>query len=126
MAKNAIDLLRVAKAMMLSVGLPRRNIDDSPMVLEFFADIDATIEAGNAIAPIPSEDEIARVIYEQDPFVDCGESIDSFQVAPGGPIGWDKACAMDAEFCGDPQYILITGFARKVANAVLERIKKGA
>jgi hypothetical protein len=75
---------------------------------------------------LPSEDEIARAIYDAEPYEEAGESIDGFQVTPGGPLSWEKACAYDAEFGDDVNPHPITDFPRRAARAVLERIRKGA
>jgi hypothetical protein len=67
----------------------------------------------------PIREEIARAIYEIDPHIDSGESIDGFQVTPSGPLSWQQAKDFDAEFATDPMFDGITGFAYKCADAIL-------
>ena len=47
---------------------------------------------------MPSEKEIeaaARAMYELDPLIDSGESIDGFQVTPGGKLSWKQVCELE-------------------------------
>jgi hypothetical protein len=68
---------------------------------------------------LPSEEEIARVLYDLDPYEECGEYIDGHQISPGGALTWRQACMRDAEFADEPLMFPITKSAREAARAVL-------
>jgi hypothetical protein len=62
---------------------------------------------------------IARAIYEVEPYFEAGETVDAFEVSPGGVLSWQEAKARDAEFGDDPLMGRITEFAYRCADAVL-------
>ncbi len=73
---------------------------------------------------LPSEEEIARVLYDLEPYEESGEYIDGYQVSPGGALTWQQACARDAEFSDEPLMLPITKSAREAARAVLALLGK--
>lgn len=82
--------------------------------------VEDSFMAGHAAAQriVPTEEKIAQIIYETDPFYEGGEYVDSFQVSPGGYLTWEQAKARDAEFGDDPRMGKITEFAYKAARAI--------
>lgn len=64
-------------------------------------------------------EDIAKAIYELDPFHEGGEYVDHFMVSPGGDLTWEQAKARDAEFAGDRIMLPVTKFAYDAADAVL-------
>jgi hypothetical protein len=69
-------------------------------------------------------EEIAKAVYELDPYYEGGEYVDGFQVSPGGgDLSWEQAKGHDAEFGGLNCYISLTEFPYKVADAVMAKIE---
>jgi hypothetical protein len=60
-------------------------------------------------------DVIARAIYETDPYVEPGETIDGFEVSPRSVMTWNEAKGHDAKF-----HTKLTEFAFACADAVLK------
>ena len=91
-------------------------------------DSDEGLDDGMAVLNVVSglkavkltREEIARVIYEQDPWEDCGENIDGFQVVPGGTLSWEQAKKYEAEFVVDMPRC---EQAYKCADALIARLK---
>jgi hypothetical protein len=68
--------------------------------------------------PQPEREEIAKVVYDLDPFEEGGEYVDGFIVSPGGKLSWEQAKARDAEFADDKIMLSITKFAWDAADAI--------
>lgn len=70
-------------------------------------------------------EKLARQLYEADPIYDSGETVEGFQVTPGGNLTWEQFLDQSAEFEGDP---LFHGWNDKLAAhradalAILNRI----
>ena len=94
---------------------------DPPWLKEFRSAIRALRrpDAAPGRPATPSVEEVARAIYETEPFYEAGEYVDGFPVSPGGNLSWEQACSRDAEFAGDKIMLPITKFARDAAAAVL-------
>jgi hypothetical protein len=88
-------------------------------------DYDARTMSDNAGAEDASDkvEQVARAIYELDPFEYGGEYVDSFQVSPGGQLTWEQACAQDSEFADSKMMIPITKFAWDAARAAIKAMK---
>jgi hypothetical protein len=43
-------------------------------------------------------ERMAQAIYEIDPYIDSGESMDGFQVTPPGPVSWNSLFEIDEGF----------------------------
>jgi len=67
----------------------------------------------------PDREEIARAAYEADPFYQDGETLEGFQVSPGGYLSWEQAKDWDAEFGDDPMFLPLTKTAYEIADRVL-------
>ena len=83
---------------------------------------DVLLDAATALRTpaLPSEEEIARVLYDLDPYEESGEYVDGYLVSPGGALTWQQACAREAEFADGPILMWpITKSAREAARAVL-------
>jgi hypothetical protein len=69
-------------------------------------------------------EEIAKAVYELDPYCEGGEYVDGFQVSPGGgELSWEQAKAQDAEFAGDGILLPLTELPYEVADAVVIKIQ---
>lgn len=58
--------------------------------------------------PLPpgtaDREAVMRLLYESDPIYESGESIDGFQVSPGGDLTWEQFKDRCAEFDDDPVF----------------------
>jgi hypothetical protein len=69
-------------------------------------------------------EELAKIVYELDPYFEPGERVDGFLVSPGGNLSWEQAKDRDAEFGGLKGFLSITEYSYKVADAVLARLSQ--